>query len=289
LVVHPWHGLEVGRKPPEHVNAHIEITPYDLIKYEVDKSTGYLRVDRPQPTFSHPPALYGFIPRTYCGTRVEALFPGADRGDGDPLDICVISERPISRSEVIVPACILGGIQLLDRGEADDKVIVVLEGDHVWRNAADLEDLPPILVERLQHYFATYKLVPGAENQISVRGVCGRGHALVVVEAAIEDYKDLLLRPRDRSGPPEKRLETGGPGRSLWGRGALGTIPLRSSLTPPARPTCTWQEPGAGRRTTARPRSVNTSTGLAFGRHSTSSHMRADVLMSPAGGSVVPM
>lgn len=193
---HPWHGLEVGRRPPEYVNAYIEITPYDLIKYEVDKSTGYLRVDRPQRTSSHPPALYGFIPRTYCGTRVEALFPGADRGDGDPLDICVISERPISRSEVIVPARILGGIQLLDRGEADDKIIAVLEGDHVWRDASDLEDLPEVLVERLQHYFATYKLVPGAEAETSVQRVYGLDHAAAVVEAAMADYKDLVA-----SGP----------------------------------------------------------------------------------------
>ena len=92
---HPWHGLETGRDPPLHVNAYIEITPFDLIKYEVDKTTGYLRVDRPQRTSSQPPALYGFIPRTFCGERVRALCPGAVRGDGDPLDICVISERPI--------------------------------------------------------------------------------------------------------------------------------------------------------------------------------------------------
>ena len=69
---HPWHGLEVGRQPPLSVNAYIEITPFDLIKYEVDKTTGYLRVDRPQRTSSLPPSLYGFIPRTYCAARVAA-------------------------------------------------------------------------------------------------------------------------------------------------------------------------------------------------------------------------
>src|SRR5690606_37394837 len=93
---HPWHGLSIGLEPPLRVNAYIEITPFDLIKYEVDKSTGYLRVDRPQRTSSQPPALYGFIPRTYCGELTAALCPGALRGDGDPLDICVISERPIA-------------------------------------------------------------------------------------------------------------------------------------------------------------------------------------------------
>jgi inorganic pyrophosphatase len=101
---HPWHGLETGDDPPRVVNAYIEITPFDLVKYEVDKLTGYLRVDRPQRTSSQPPALYGFIPRTYCGERVAALAPKSTRGDGDPLDICVISERPISKSEILLRA-----------------------------------------------------------------------------------------------------------------------------------------------------------------------------------------
>lgn len=188
---HPWHGLETGRDPPLHVNAYIEITPFDLIKYEVDKTTGYLRVDRPQRTSSQPPALYGFIPRTYCGERVGALCPGAVRGDGDPLDICVISERPISRAEVIVPARVVGCIQLLDRGEADDKIVAVLEGDYVWSAVTDMAELPRILVERLEHYFSTYKLVPGAELQIRVQQVYGVEHARRVIDAAIEDYRAL--------------------------------------------------------------------------------------------------
>ncbi|MBW3564181.1 MAG: inorganic pyrophosphatase [Acidobacteria bacterium] len=188
---HPWHGLETGAEPPLRVNAYIEITPYDLIKYEVDKATGYMRVDRPQRTSSQPPALYGFIPRTFCGSRVATLCPRAERGDGDPLDICVISERPIARGEVIVPAHVVGGIQLLDRGEADDKIIAVLEGDFVWQGANELRDIPPIVVERLQHYFATYKLVPGEEAQISLLGTFGRDHAARVVEAAMLDYEAL--------------------------------------------------------------------------------------------------
>ena len=99
---HPWHGLETGPNPPSLVHAYIEITPFDLMKYEIDKTTGYLRVDRPQRSSSMPPALYGFIPRTYCDARVAKLSINAERGDGDPLDICVLSERPINRAEVIV-------------------------------------------------------------------------------------------------------------------------------------------------------------------------------------------
>lgn len=84
---HPRHGLEVGPSPPEIVNVHIEITPYDTVKYELDKTTGYLRVDRPQRTSSQPPTLRGLIPRTHGGSRVGALLPQAERGDGDPLDV----------------------------------------------------------------------------------------------------------------------------------------------------------------------------------------------------------
>lgn len=188
---HPWHGLETGREPPVHVNAYVEITPFDLVKYEVDKATGYLRVDRPQRTSAQPPALYGFVPRTYCGPRVAALCEGAERGDGDPLDICVVSERPVARSEIIAPARVVGGIQLLDHGEADDKIVAVLEGDFVWGGAADVSELPAIVVERLHHYFATYKLVPGEESRISVQQVYGRDHAARVIEASIADYRAL--------------------------------------------------------------------------------------------------
>ena len=193
---HPWHGLEPGRQPPIYVNSYIEITPFDLIKYEVDKATGYLRVDRPQRTSSQPPALYGFIPQTYCGEETARLCPGAEAGDGDPLDICVLSERPITRSEVIVPSRVVGGIQLLDRGEADDKIIAVLEGDFMWSNVSDLADVPTILVERLQHYFSTYKLVPQQEAQIHVQRVYGVDHAMKVVEASMRDYQALAEAER---------------------------------------------------------------------------------------------
>jgi len=186
---HPWHGLEAGRELPLWVNAYIEITPFDLIKYEVDKQSGYLKVDRPQRTSSQPPALYGFIPQTYCAEAVTRLSPVAQKGDGDPLDICVLSERPISKSEILVAARVIGGLQLIDRGEADDKIIAVLQGDYVWGEAQDIADVPPVLVERLEHYFSTYKLVPGEAQRIRVAGTYGYEHAAQVVQAAMEDYR----------------------------------------------------------------------------------------------------
>ena len=185
---HPWHGLEVGPNPPELVHAYIEITPFDLVKYEIDKKTGYLRVDRPQRSSSQPPALYGFIPRTYCDEHVAKLSSTATTGDGDPLDICVLRERPIHRSEVIVTARVVGGLDVNDHGEADDKIIAVLQNDNVWGKANDISDLPAVLVERLSHYFATYKMIPGQESMLKVERVYGREHALQVVQAAMADY-----------------------------------------------------------------------------------------------------
>jgi inorganic pyrophosphatase len=187
---HPWHGLDSGPNPPQLVNAYIEITPFDLVKYEIDKVTGYLRVDRPQRSSSQPPALYGFIPRTYCDKRVAKLSSSAEFGDGDPLDICVLSERPITRSEVIVVARIVGGLDVNDGGEADDKIIAVLQNDNVWGHAQDITDLPGVLIERLSHYFSTYKMIPGEESKLKVERTYGRDHALKVVEAAQADYFD---------------------------------------------------------------------------------------------------
>jgi inorganic pyrophosphatase len=114
----------------------------------------------------------------------------AERGDEDPLDICVVSERQISRAEVILRSRVLGGIQMIDGGEADDKIIAVLENDNFWGGSQDIKELPETLIERLQHYFATYKMVPGKPNKISVETVYGCEHAMKVVEAAMADYDE---------------------------------------------------------------------------------------------------
>lgn len=186
---HPWHGLEVGPNPPRIVHAYIEITPFDLVKYEVDKSTGYIKVDRPQRTSSQPPTLYGFIPRTYCGQKVGKLSPKAKHGDGDPLDICVLSERPISRTEVILNSRVVGGLQVVDGGEADDKIIAVLENDNFWGTVEDIAGLPDILVDRLWHYFETYKMIAGQKADLHIEKVYDCNHALKVVKASIADYE----------------------------------------------------------------------------------------------------
>jgi inorganic pyrophosphatase len=113
---------------------------------------------------------------------------GADRGDGDPLDICVVSERPITRAEVILNARVVGGLPMLDSNEADDKIIAILENDPLWSTVNDLEDLPAPLVERLRHYFLTYKMTLGRPNTVSIGDSYGRAHAERVIQAAMQDY-----------------------------------------------------------------------------------------------------
>ncbi|MEE4175501.1 MAG: inorganic pyrophosphatase [Xanthomonadales bacterium] len=187
---HPWHGLDLGANPPAVVQAFIESTPFDYVKYEVDKKSGFLRVDRPHRTSSLPPTLYGFIPKTYCGQRVHELMPGTESGDHDPLDICVISNRRISHGEIILDARVIGGIPMNDGGEADDKIISVLDSDDIYAGVDDITGLPESLVERLRHYFSTYKTLPDEPEKVKVGKAYGRERAFEVIRAAAADYEE---------------------------------------------------------------------------------------------------
>ena len=201
---HPWHGLPVGAEPPRRLNAYIELTPHDLVKYEIDKDSGYLRLDRPQRTSAQPPSLYGFVPRTYSGKRVAQLMSGADVGDGDPLDICVLCERPVTRAEILVEARIVGGLPMIDGGEADDKLIAVLESDNIWGHISDIGGVPRALLDRILHYFATYKFLPDSPGKVTVGEPYGRAHAEEVVRASLEDYEELF-GPATRHAAPGVR------------------------------------------------------------------------------------
>jgi inorganic pyrophosphatase len=187
---HPWHGLPAGLAFPDRLNAYIEITPFDSVKYEVDKESGFLMVDRPQRLSSLPPTLYGFVPRTYCGPRVAAL-AGTEKGDGDPLDICVLSERAITRADILLRARPLGGLLMVDKGEADDKIVAVIEQDPVWGDVRELSELPPALIERLRHYFTTYKMTPGG-NQVAIDAAYGIERAREVLLASAADYAEAF-------------------------------------------------------------------------------------------------
>ena len=116
----------------------------------------------------------------------------ANGGDGDPLDICVISERPINRSEILLTARVVGGIQMIDGGKADDKIIAVLEKDNIWGKAKDLKDIPQTFVERLTHYFSTYKYMIGEENHAFIEEVYDRERAIEVIKASFDDYQEAF-------------------------------------------------------------------------------------------------
>ncbi len=187
---HPWHGLSTGDQVPNVVNAFIEMTPSDNVKYEVDKASGYIVVDRPRRYSSQLPMIYGFVPRTYCAEGVAALSKNAEVGDRDPIDICVLSERPIERANILVEAQVVGGLHMVDDGEADDKLVAVLCGDLVWGDAKTIDDLPACTIERLRHYFLTYKEVPGeGESKVSIDEIYGVERAHQVLEASLADYE----------------------------------------------------------------------------------------------------
>ena len=192
---HPWHGVAIGARAPEVVTAYLEIVPTDTVKYEIEKASGYLRVDRPQKYSSLCPTLYGFVPQTYCAGAVAALAAASTGranlvGDGDPLDVCVVTEKTIPRGDILVSARPIGGLRLIDHGEADDKLIAVLEGDAVFGALADLAELPAGLLDRLRHYFRTYKLAPGDEPRVEIAEVYGRAGAHAVIDAARRDYRE---------------------------------------------------------------------------------------------------
>lgn len=119
---HPWHGIGQPADFPTSVNAFIEIVPGDTVKFEIDKVSGYLKIDRPQKYSNYIPALYGFIPKTYCGNRVAlhalSQMQGKQElmsGDKDPLDICVITERQINSGNIIATCMPIGGFRLIDK------------------------------------------------------------------------------------------------------------------------------------------------------------------------------
>jgi Inorganic pyrophosphatase len=192
---HPWHGISLGDKVPEIVTAFIEIVPTDTVKYEVDKQSGYLSIDRPQKFSNITPCLYGFLPQTYCGTKVAELTNNALRrtdiaGDGDPLDICVLTEKDVTHGDIIAKVRPIGGFHFLDHKEADDKIIAVLESDIIYGNMRDISDLPPTIIDRLAHYFTTYKDLPGVEERrMILAGVYGVKTAQNVISRSIEDYQ----------------------------------------------------------------------------------------------------
>ena len=209
LKSHPWHGVQIGGNMPEVVNTYIEIVPTDTVKYEIEKNSGYLKVDRPQKYSNICPTPYGFIPQTLCGDKVagycmEKTGRSGIKGDGDPLDICVLTEKEITHSDILLKAMPIGGLRMIDDNESDDKIIAVMEGDGIFGHWNDITDAPFSLTERLKHYFLTYKDAPGAEHRnCEITHIYGKEEAFEIIRRSYEDYiskyedLDKLLKTDD--------------------------------------------------------------------------------------------
>ncbi len=201
---HPWHGVSPGGDAPEKVNAYIEIVPTDPVKYELDKRSGHLCIDRPQRFSSMCPSLYGFVPQTFCGDKVAAV--SAERtgieglkGDGDPMDICVLTEKAVAHGNFFVRARPIGGLRMIDGEEADDKIVAVLEDDLAYGHIDDIKHCPPGLVTRLKHYFLSYKQFPSdSPRRVEIVDVYSRDEALDVLRRSVEDYRDKFGDPGER-------------------------------------------------------------------------------------------
>jgi inorganic pyrophosphatase len=191
---HPWHGVAPGPKTPELVNAYIEIVPTDAVKYELDKQSGHLRIDRPQRFSSMSPTLYGFIPQTFCGREVAELCEQRTgrtgiEGDKDPMDICVLSEKAFAHGSFFLHARPIGGLRMIDGNEADDKIIAVLESDLVYGEILKIDDVPQGLIDRLKHYFLSYKQLPSdTHKRVEIADVYDREEALDVITRSLRDY-----------------------------------------------------------------------------------------------------
>jgi inorganic pyrophosphatase len=215
---HPWHGIDPG-DPGGMVNAYIEIVPSDVVKYELDKPSGQLRIDRPQRFSSLPPCLYGFIPQTYCGDRVaarsaERIGSSVIRGDRDPMDICVLTEKSNAHGGFLLRARPIGGLRMVDSDEADDKVLAVLENDLVFGAIEDVSQVPTGLVDRLRHYFLSYKQIPGqGPRKVRIGEVYGRAEAAEAIRRSVEDYREKFGDPEERTRRLHHLLgASGGPG-----------------------------------------------------------------------------
>lgn len=172
-VLHPWHGVEPGENAPRVVNAIIEIPQGSRCKYEIDKASGLLKLDRIIYSSFHYPVNYGFIPQTYGG-------------DKDPLDILVITSLPV-QPLTLMDAKVMGVMQMIDRGDADDKIIAVAANDPSVNHYNNIEQLPKHFFDELRHFFEEYKRL---ENKtVEVEEFKDKATALNIIQEAMEYYK----------------------------------------------------------------------------------------------------
>jgi inorganic pyrophosphatase len=173
-VLHPWHGASYGDKSPQTVNALIEIPQGSRTKYEIDKPTGLLRLDRVIHSSFHYPINYGFIPQTLGQ-------------DGDPLDILVLCSQPI-HPLCLVQATVIGNMQMVDTGEKDDKIIAVASKDPSVNHISSIEEMPRHFMSELRNFFEQYKVLE--EKQVQIDQFQNREAAYLIINEAIDYYKE---------------------------------------------------------------------------------------------------
>jgi inorganic pyrophosphatase len=192
---HPWHGISTWANKKDNIlNVFIEIVPENRVKYELDKESGYLKIDRPQKFSNIIPALYGFIPRTYSKedssqVAMDSLKRNDLVGDEDPIDICILTDRHIKHGDILLEARPIGGFRMIDHGEVDDKIIAILKDDSTYGDLKDLSQVPEKTIESLRHYFLTYKLIPGQkESPVEIAETYDAVKAMDVIKAGESDY-----------------------------------------------------------------------------------------------------
>jgi inorganic pyrophosphatase len=162
---------------------YIENTPFELIKYEIDPVSGLLCVDHPLETSALPPTAYGFVPQTLCGPRVAQLNSRL-RGDRAPLDVFVLSERPLNVPGVLAAVRVVGGVPVRDASFVDDKLIAVLARDTTYGDVDDIQQVPIPAMDRICHYLVQSPL----DGSSHVGDPFGKHRAVELLEAALADY-----------------------------------------------------------------------------------------------------
>ena len=179
-VLHPWHGAGHGEKSPEIVNALIEIPQNSKTKYEIDKKTGLLKLDRVIYSSFHYPVNYGFIPQTLGK-------------DGDPLDILVMCSESI-QPLCLVEAYVIGNMQMIDTGLIDDKIIAVAVKDPGVNYITSISDVPQHFFTVLKNYFEQYKVLEN--KKVEINDFQDKAAAFEIITESIEYYKQTFLKDK---------------------------------------------------------------------------------------------
>lgn len=175
-MMNPWHDISAGKNAPEIVTGVIEIPKHSRAKYELEKDSGMLMLDRVLYSAVYYPSNYGFIPKTYCD-------------DGDPLDILVLSQIEIVPM-CLVDAKVIGVMRMLDHGEADDKIIAVAKNDMSVNHINDISDLPRHSLRELRAFFEDYKKLE--DKEVVIEDFLGKEDAIKIIEQSFKDYDELM-------------------------------------------------------------------------------------------------